>query len=322
MKWATNKNTGGDAVVTPNWIGDFVLALAVMHKMPRTPTLIMPPYLLELASALGVSQALAYRRGSPRECKETIRIVRQRRFAHVDILPHSFSSAWFAFRCTIPSRRGVAKELRGPLLTERMPYRLANRRSHLTGEYARVLQAPPFVPGDWQGQSIAGFGKYRDAVVFCPGAKYGPAKRWQGWRDLAAGLPCRQIVILGGAEDAEQCDAIAADRKDACINLAGKTSLVEAARIIAEASVVVSNDSGLMHLAGYLGTPLAAIFGSTSPAWTRPLGSRSQIVYAGEPCSPCFKRTCKYGHYRCLARISAEMVSDSMQRSTRVKDIS
>ncbi len=302
----------------PNWIGDFVLALAVLkhtrHDMADAPALLLPPYLMELQEHIGGFDSIAYRRTTSGQYKESVRAVRRAGFERIAILPHSMSSAWFAFRCGIRRRRGIARELRGLFLTERLSSRLADRRTHLTSEYAAVLQAPPFDPARWEGIDTAGFGEYRNAVVFCPGAKYGPSKRWRGWRDLADKLTDSRIVILGGAEDAAFGMEIARGRKDRIINLAGETSLVDAARIIAEATAVVSNDSGLMHLAGFLGTPLVAIFGSTSPAWTLPLGRRSIVLYIGEPCSPCFKRTCRYGHYRCLGRISADTVFKSVHQ--------
>jgi heptosyltransferase-2 len=82
---------------------------------------------------------------------------------------------------------------------------------------------------------------------------------------------------------------------------------------MAAAKAVVSNDSGLMHMAGFIGTPLVGLFGSTSPVWTRPLGRRSVIMQSGEPCAPCFARTCRYGHYRCQENIAPEAVAGAVE---------
>jgi heptosyltransferase-2 len=113
---------------------------------------------------------------------------------------------------------------------------------------------------------------------------------------------------LGDREEIETGEAIENSAPKRVINLIGKTSLSEALSIIGGARLIVSNDSGLMHLAGFLGTPLVAIFGSTSPAWTRPLGGKFRMATSKCGCSPCFSKTCRYGYYNCLKDISPEQV--------------
>jgi len=91
-------------------------------------------------------------------------------------------------------------------------------------------------------------------------------------------------------------------------NLCGKGSLVDAAEHLAGAKVVISNDSGLMHLAAYVGAKVIGIFGSSTPTWTRPVGSKGVVLWRNEQCSPCFKRECPYGHYHCLDKITVKEV--------------
>jgi heptosyltransferase-2 len=150
--------------------------------------------------------------------------------------------------------------------------------------------------------------RFAGSVVMCPGAAYGPAKMWPGFGELARRMGDRQVVVLGDKRDVEAAEAVRRAAPRTVTNLAGTTSLVDAARVIAGASLVVSNDSGLMHLAGLLGTPVVGIFGSTRPSWTRPLGENVRIAAVALPCSPCFDRTCRYGHYQCLHRVTVDSV--------------
>ena len=135
------------------------------------------------------------------------------------------------------------------------------------------------MPPNWQGAEIDTSIEYAARIVFCPGSRYGPAKQWNGYKNLIELLPGKQIVILGDSTDSDTAESLESAAPDRVVNLAGKTTIVEACRIIAAAKAVVANDSGLMHLAGYCGTPVVGIFGSTSPTWTRPLGTRVGIAY-------------------------------------------
>jgi heptosyltransferase-2 len=232
-------------------------------------------------------------------------------FSAIYLLPYSFSSAWFAFRAGIPVRRGLSKEMRGFLLTERLPGRLRNKSQHITKEYAEILQVPCREPEAWGGKAVPPDERYRGVVVYCPGAAYGQAKRWPHFAELARLQAGERVVVLGTGADGESAREIAAAAPGRVEDLTGRTSLVEAAAIMAAAKAVVSNDSGLMHMAGFIGTPLVGLFGSTSPVWTRPLGRRSVIMQSGEPCAPCFARTCRYGHYRCQVNITPEAVLEA-----------
>ena len=180
------------------------------------------------------------------------------------------------------------------------------------------------VPGDEKprltlpGNAIANACHLDDVTAgsywaFAPGAEYGPAKRWPPLhyaslaRSLfkAHGLP---VLLLGSAKEEELCDEIASASGGACRVLAGRTSLDAAMALIAGARGVVTNDSGLMHVAAAFGRPQVALFGSTSPEHTPPLNDHAKVIWLkGEidlDCLPCFDRTCRFGHTRCLADIS------------------
>jgi heptosyltransferase-2 len=234
-------------------------------------------------------------------------------FSAIYLLPYSFSSAWFAFRAGIPVRRGLSREMRGVLLTERISGRLRNKSQHITKEYSEILRVPYREPEAWGGKAVPPDERYRGAFVYCPGAAYGPAKRWPHFAELARLQAGERVVVLGTGADGESAREIAAAAPGRVEDLTGRTSLVEAAAIMAAAKAVVSNDSGLMHLAGFIGTPQVGLFGSTSPVWTRPLGRRSLIMQSDEPCAPCFERTCRYGHYRCQENIAPEAVAGAVE---------
>jgi len=156
--------------------------------------------------------------------------------------------------------------------------------------------------------------------VFAPGAEYGSAKRWPAahYATLATQLSL-PVVLLGSAKEAALCQEIASAAPN-CLNLAGKTSVAEAIEWIAATKFVVSNDSGLMHIAAALGVQQAALFGSSSPLHTPPLNDKATVLWlkndvSYQPpldCAPCFERECPLGHTRCLNDISAQRVLDAL----------
>ncbi len=154
-------------------------------------------------------------------------------------------------------------------------------------------------------------------LAFAPGAEYGPAKRWPAahYEALARTLHARclgPVVLLGSAAEAALCDDIARTAPAACRVLAGRVSLDDAIVLIAGANALVSNDSGLMHVAAAFEVPQVAIFGSTSPGHTPPLNPRAEVLWLKNElkldCMPCYDRVCRYGHTRCLTGVSPERV--------------
>jgi heptosyltransferase-2 len=155
-------------------------------------------------------------------------------------------------------------------------------------------------------------GVSRPRIALAPGAAYGETKRWPAERfgALAARLAAARgasIFVTGAAGDRSVADAVVRSGAGRARNVTGKTDLGTAAALFAEMDLVVTNDSGAMHLAAAVGAPIVAIFGSTSPAWTAPLGNRTRIIVRDEPCAPCFARTCGIGTV-CLTRIEVDEV--------------
>lgn len=252
------------------------------------------------------------------------------RFDRAYVCPNSLKSALIPWWAGIPQRLGYSGESRLLLLNQRLPNPPRGERppmvafySALSGEQGlqadrpqlqldTVLQAEAV-----QAQGLVSAGYY----VFAPGAEYGAAKRWpaEHFAALAAQLAL-PVVLLGSAKEAALCAEIAAlsqvQRLGACIDLSGKTSLDQALAIIASAKAMVSNDSGLMHVAAAFGTPQVAIFGSSSPLHTPPLSERAQVIWlkndaSYQPaldCAPCFARECPLGHARCLQDVSPQRV--------------
>src|SRR5262249_41646973 len=159
----------------------------------------------------------------------------------------------------------------------------------------------------------------RPVIALCPGAEYGPAKQWPAGRFAAlAGRLAKSgfsTWIFGSPKEAALGESIVALAKAesaaaAPVNLAGRTSLIEAVDLLSLAAAVVTNDSGLMHVAAALERPLVALYGSTTPAMTPPLSDRVRILERTLPCRPCFQRTCPLGHLDCLNLIPASEVPD------------
>ena len=239
------------------------------------------------------------------------------------VLPNSLKSALLPFLASIPKRIGYLGEARVGLLTHRLK-NPKNRPpmvafySALSGESTVDTDRPQLhIPDVQINETLAELGLQRGAyAVFAPGSEYGPAKRWPAahYAALAARLDM-PVVLLGSAKEAALCQEIAQTAKN-CLNLAGNTPLAQAIRAQAASKFIVSNDSGLMHVAAALGVPQVAVFGSSSPLHTPPLSDKAVVLWlkneaAYQPpldCAPCFERECPLGHTRCLNDISAEKV--------------
>jgi heptosyltransferase-2 len=243
-------------------------------------------------------------------------------FDNAYVLPNSLKSALLPFLAAIPRRVGYLGEARVGLLTHRLKnpgdkppmvafYSALSGEPGVEDDRPRLTLPEAQVDDVLRQQGLARGGY----VVMAPGAEYGPAKRWPHFGALAAQLD-RPVVLLGSGKEAPLCEAILAQAPQRCRNLAGKTSLLEAFALIAGAGHVVSNDSGLMHVAAAFGVPQVALFGSSSPLHTPPLNEQAEVVWlkqdpAYQPpldCSPCFQRECPLGHFRCLNDVTPERV--------------
>ena len=240
------------------------------------------------------------------------------------VLPNSWKSALVPWFADIPVRTGFVGEFRYGLLNDvrrldkaAMP-RLVDRYRLLAGPDAPAFDPCLSVDADAQAASVMRLGLNLDTpvLILCPGAEYGPAKRWPAahYAELARSKMNDgwQVWLFGSEKDAPVIREINSLCGDACADLAGKTTLTEVVDLLAAARCVVSNDSGLMHVAAAVGVPLIALYGSSDPGYTPPLSDKARVLSLHLSCSPCFKRECPFGHLDCLQQLMPAQVLAEM----------
>ncbi|MCB1734761.1 MAG: lipopolysaccharide heptosyltransferase II [Gammaproteobacteria bacterium] len=255
--------------------------------------------------------------------------LREQAYDQAILLPNSLKSALTPFFARIPRRTGFVGELRYGLVNDIR--RLDKQRLTMTVQrfvalglddraaMPEALPRPHLVsPSKGADNAMLALGLASDDVPIlglCPGAEYGPAKRWPHFADLAAGYLRRgwRVWLFGSDKDRAITRAIR-EAAPGCDDLAGRTSLAQAIDLLARCDAVVSNDSGLMHVAAALARPLVAIYGSSDPGFTPPLAERVEIVRLGLECSPCFARDCPLGHTNCLNGIRPAVVGEALER--------
>jgi heptosyltransferase-2 len=323
-------------IIAPSWVGDAVLSqpllalLRAKHPAARidvlAPAWVLPVYrrMPQVADTI----ASPFRHG---ELAITARLrlagaIRQARYDQAFILPNSFKSALVPWLAGIARRTGFVGELRYGLLTDPRPLdeeglpRMVQRFAHLAvgrnEPLPQPLPRPALRVSALEAEAVlAAKGLARPArlACFCPGAEYGPAKRWPArYFAQLAQLLAREgytVWLLGSNKDAAIGAEIAQQAAGAARDLTGKTSLDEAIVLLSIADQVVTNDSGLMHVAAALDRPLVAIYGSSSPEFTPPLSDRARIARLGIACSPCFERVCPLGHFDCMMRLEPERIA-------------
>lgn len=246
------------------------------------------------------------------------------------VLPNSFKSALIPFWANINLRTGYRGECRWGLLND---MRRLNK-VHLPMTVQRFLALglphnavlPPVIPEPRLEVSAISVETAlarldlnyprKPVLALCPGAEFGPAKRWPAAYfaeiakvKLAEGWA---VWLFGSEQDAPITANVRALASADCIDLAGRTSLAEAIDLLSLATLVVSNDSGLMHVAAALGRKLIAIYGSSDPAFTPPLSDEAHILWLNLACSPCFQRVCPLGHTHCLKELLPQQVLNKM----------
>ncbi len=324
-------------VVAPAWVGDMVMAEPLIRLLGRRDPgaevhVLAPPATAPLAGRMaGVAgcRVLDVGHGELGLARRlaAARAIRRQGFHQAVVLPNSLKSALVPALARIPVRTGWLGEHRYGLLNDRR--RLDEERYPLMVERFLALALEPDAPlpeprpqprprpeltvdRDNQARLLAELNLApRNALVLCPGAEFGPAKRWPAAHYAAVArhalLEGRPVWLVGSPRDAEVCGRIA-DLAPGVADLAGRTSLLDAVDLLAAADAVVCNDSGLMHVACAVGTRVVAVFGSTSTEFTPPLGAQAQVLRLALPCSPCFRRECPLGHLRCLNELAPERV--------------
>ncbi len=322
-------------IIAPAWVGDAVMAQPLFMRLKQrfpdtTIDAYAPPWVASVLRRMPEINAVIENPFGHGQLRLFDRISAARKLhAHhydqVIVLPNSLKSALIPFFARIPLRTGFVGEFRHGLLNDARPldesaYPLMVERFTLLAEprgqaLVRPVPNPRLSNNETQQAATLtklGLALAQPVIALCPGAEYGPAKRWPAahFASLAQALQQRgyQTWLIGSNKDQAIGASIEQLSNHTCRNLCGQTTLDEAVDLLGCAMAVVTNDSGLMHVAAALDKPLVAIYGSSSPDFTPPLSDKAHIVSLNLTCSPCFKRECPLGHMNCLRNIAADQV--------------
>jgi heptosyltransferase-2 len=329
-------------VIGPAWVGDMVLAQSLFKVLKQrhatgeidvvAPSWTLP--LLERMEEVDNPIGLDVKHGELALGKRIAlgKALREREYDRAIVLPNSFKAAIVPYAAQARRRTGFLGELRYGLLNDirkldkRALPKTVDRFIALAlepneGMAGRAPPMPQLVANrqnTLHALNAVGHALPQSPVLaLCPGAEYGPAKRWppdyfvqianaklaQGW----------EVWLFGSQRDSAITQAIDRATGGRCLDLGGRTSLAEAIDLLALTQVVVSNDSGLMHVAAALGRRVVALFGSSDPRHTPPMSADAKVLYLALSCSPCFKRECPLGHLKCLKGIEPKQVLAAMQ---------
>jgi heptosyltransferase-2 len=330
-------------IVGPAWVGDMVMAqtlfIAIQQEQPDAIIDVLAPGwsnpLLERMPEVRKALNLPIGHGELKLClrRRIGKSMRAEGYDQAILLPNSLKSALVPFFAGIPKRTGwkgesryillndlrVLDKDRYPLMIERFIALAYPEGAPLPAELPRpALKVDPANVD--QAMSKYGLNHDRKVLALCPGAEFGPSKRWpenyfadiaqvridEGW----------QVWLFGSAKDREVTDMIArsiGQGAEHIHNLAGDTSLADAVDLLSVADAVVSNDSGLMHIAAAHNRPLVVPYGSTSPDFTPPLNDHKQIVRTDLDCSPCFQRVCPLGHTNCMKQLTPGRILEALK---------
>lgn len=322
-------------IVAPSWIGDTIMAQPLFARLHAShpelqldalaPRWVAPVLhrMDEIADVL--DSPFGHGQVSLKARWRLARDLAARRYDAVYVLPNSLKSALVPFLAGIPRRVGFTGESRYGLINVRhtldkaaLPL-MVERFAQLAEVPGAPLPRPVSHPVlrstvENRQKTLAALGLEQPTrlVAFCPGAEYGPAKRWPAGHfaalaRLLAADGCA-VWLFGSPKDHAVAEEIVGLSGGVCRNLCGVTGLDQAIDLLALADLVVCNDSGLMHVAAAVGRPLIALYGSSSPGFTPPLSETADILSLELDCSPCFKRTCPLGHLDCLNRLLPEQV--------------
>ena len=337
-------------VVGPRWVGDSVIAQSLykhIKQLDATATIdvVAPKYLYSLLKRMPeisdtIDMSIAHKQLGLMK-RRHIGISLRKRYNRAIILNRSFKIALIPWFAKIPIRTGFRGEMRYGLINDMrqldrkaMP-RLVDRFVHLgqpkQTPLSKSITPPRLIVKPINAQICMerlGLENELPIMILAPGAAGGPSKQWPARRFAVLaehyGNKGYQIWILGARKNQDVCRQITESAKIPIHNLCGHTTLEDSVDLLAQAERIVSNDSGLMHIAAAVGCPVVGIFGSTTPAYALPISDRIGYSWVNLPCSPCWRRTCRYGHYHCLTQIIPEdviSIVDSQAKHTEKEEV-
>lgn len=329
-------------VIGPSWVGDMVMAQSLLKLIKQqykdaSIDVLAPAWTFSVLGRMAeVSQAIEIpiKHGELKlgERFRLAKMLRARGYDQAIVLPNSFKSALIPWLAGIPKRTGWVGEFRYlflndarkldkkryPLMIEQFmalglpakaelpkPYPLPEFEISVAAQDAVLARYKPI----WRGKPI---------LAICPGAAFGPSKRWpeeyfaqvanekiaQGW----------DVWIFGSKDDRLITEKVMSLTQNRCENIPGEVGLAETIDLLSLVSGVLTNDSGLMHVASALKKPVAVVYGSTSPTFTPPLSEKASVLKLDLPCQPCFARTCPLGHHRCMQDLKPERVLQAIEK--------
>lgn len=324
-------------VMGPAWVGDMVLAQSLFKTLKqRDPDCIIdvaaPAWtlpLLERMPEVSGKIALPFKHGELAFWQRIAfgKSLKNQSYTQSIILTNSFKSALLPWAAGIKKRTSFLGEMRYGLINDIRPLdktklkKTVERFVTLGLDKQEVL--PKSIPNPqlnaspeaaWILASRHGVLKNKNILGLCPGAEYGEAKRWpvEYYAEVASHALKNgwQVMLFGSEKDMPVTSQINQLTQNRCVDLGGKTKLGEVIDLMSLCDAIVSNDSGLMHVAAALNKKLIAIFGSSDPYHTPPMSASAVIEYLGLECSPCFKRECPLGHGNCLKQITPAKITE------------
>ncbi|MFW0094550.1 MAG: lipopolysaccharide heptosyltransferase II [Coxiella endosymbiont of Haemaphysalis qinghaiensis] len=322
-------------IIGPAWIGDMIMAQTLFKLLKqRTPNLeidvLAPAWTKPLLNRMpevweALSSPFGHGEFRLKERYQLGVVLQDRHYDQAIVLPNSHKSALIPWFAKVPCRTGWVGEMRYGLLNDIRPLDKKRLPLMIQRFIALGLKRDEPFPAEFRqpelrisesnlNTTLNGFSlsAQRPILALCPGGEFGPSKQWPiayyaevAEAKLAEGW---QVWLFGSVRDKFIADSIVSLVSGSIENLAGMTQLSEAIDLLSLASLVVTNDSGLMHISAALQRPLVVLYGSTSPDFTPPLSAQAKILKLALSCSPCFRRHCLYGHHRCMEELTPNRV--------------
>lgn len=346
----TQESIDNILVVGPAWVGDMVMAqslfMCLKQQYPDCRISVLAPDwtrpLLDRMPEVeqGISLQMGHGQLQLGKRRAFGKSLRADKFTTAIILPNSFKSALIPYHANIANRIAWKGEWRNLLLSDcrrldkdafpLMVQRFAALAYPPSNEPPNHIPEPSLKSDPISvGAALAAFNLSLEQKVLaiCPGAEFGVAKQWPA-EHFAASCKAKidegwHVWIFGSKKDAEVADEImqmlSSEQRLNCMSLAGKTSLAQAIDLLSVTEAVVSNDSGLMHIAAALDKPVVALYGSTSPDFTPPLSDKSELLFTDIECRPCFKRECPLQHKKCLTELEPSRAIAAIEQLTLTK---